>query len=178
YRPGPDSEVAAGAGRRQWVQLRATAEQYFALKGKSYAWGYFLELMASSQQPFATYRSSLSRAPTFAPLPDARTLFLPAYRSARYVAAGLRYSQPVRGPVEWRTEVYVHVNAQPLRPDEQQAGHQSGLARPRLTASTGFVYQTPVGPLALHARFYDDPAARLGVYAHLGYLLFRGRTLE
>ena len=37
---------------------------------------------------------------------------------------------------------------------------------------------TPVGPLALHARYYDDPNEHFGVYAHLGYLLFRSRALE
>ena len=55
---------------------------------------------------------------------------------------------------------------------------KSGFDRPRVTASTGLIFQTPVGPLALHARFYDDPSERFGIYGHLGYLLFRGRALE
>lgn len=179
YTPGTNSLVAANAGNKQWLQLRATAEKYFSLKGERHAWGYFLELTASGQGIFSTYRSSLTTAPVFAPLPDSRTLFLDAYRSARYAAAGLRYTRPVLSRLEWRTEVYVHVNAQPLRQNElQQAERLGGLERPRLTASTGLIFQTPVGPLALHARYYDDPAGRFGVYGHLGYLLFRGRALE
>lgn len=179
YTPGTNSLVAANAGNKQWVQFRATAEKYFSLQGERHAWGYFLELTASGQGTFSTYRSSLTTAPVFAPLPDARTLFLDAYRLARYAAAGLRYTRPVLSRLEWRTEVYLHVNAQPLRQNElQQAERLSGLERPRLTASTGFIFQTPVGPLALHARYYDDPAGRFGVYGHLGYLLFRGRALE
>ncbi len=179
YTPGFGSEVAAGSAPKQWLQFRATAQRYFPLRGEHQAWGYFLELMASSQGTFPTYYASLTTAPAFAPLPDSHTLFLPAYRSARYVAAGLCYTRPVLGPVEWRTEVYAHVNARPLRQNElRQAERLSGLERPRLTASTGFVYQTPVGPLALHARFYDDPAARFGVYAHLGYLLFHNEALK
>lgn len=179
YTPGTDSKVAANAGNQRWVQFRATAERYYKLKGDRHAWGYFVELTASGQGTFSTYRSSLTTAPVFAPLPDARTLFLDTYRSARYAAVGLRYTRPVLGKLEWRSEVFTHVNAQPLRPNEaQQAVRQAGLERPRLTASSGFVFQTPVGPLALHGRFYDDPAARFGVYGHLGYLLFRGRALE
>ncbi|WP_375417277.1 patatin-like phospholipase family protein [uncultured Hymenobacter sp.] len=180
YTPGTESMVEANSGHKQWLQFRATAEKYFPIKqDERHAWGYFLELTASGQGTFSTYRSSLTTAPVFAPLPDARTLFLDHYRSARYAAAGLRYTRPVLNRFEWRSEVFVHVTAQPLRQNErQQAERQAGLARPRLTASTGLLFQTPVGPLALHARYYDDPAARFGVYGHLGYLLFRGRALE
>ena len=179
YAPGPGPAAAASAERQQWVQLHVTAERYFPLKAERQAWGYLLEVLASSQGLFPTYRSSVVRAPAFAPLPETATLFLPAYRSARYLAAGLRYSRPLLGPVAWRTEVFVHVNFQPLREGEnQQAERLGGPERPRLTASTGLVYQTPLGPLALHARYYDDPAGGFGVFAHVGYLLFRHRALE
>jgi NTE family protein len=179
YTPGSTAEQVANSRHRDWLQFRATADRYFALKKERHAWGYFLELMASTLPTFSTFRSSQTIAPVFAPLPDSRTLFLDSYRSARYAAAGLRYTQPFLKRLEWRTEVYVHVNAQPLRQGDQQvANRQSGLDRPRLTASTGLILQTPVGPLALHARYYDDPAERFGVYGHLGFLLFRGRALE
>ena len=135
--------------------------------------------MASSQDLFPTYRSSVVRAPGFVPLPETATLFLPAYRSMRYAAAGLRYSRPLLGKVNWRTEMFVHVNFQPLREGEQQqAARRGGPERPRLTASTGLVYQTPLGPLALHARYDDDPAGGFGVFVHVGYLLFRRWALE
>ena len=179
YSPGSTSVIAPNARHHQWVQFRATAEKYFKLKGDRHSWGYFAELTASGQGTFTNYRSSQTTAPVFAPLADSRTLFMDAYRSARYLAAGLRYTLPVLGKLEWRSEVYVHVNGQPLaQNDRQEAVRKAGFDRPRLTASSGFVFQTPVGPLAIHARYYDDPSERFGVYGHLGYLLFRGRALE
>ena len=179
YTPGTTSVLAGNASTHRWVQFRATVDRYFPLRDDRQSWGYFGELMASGQGTFSTYRSSLTTAPAFAPLPDSRTLFLDSYRSARYVAGGLRYIQPLLGPVEWRTEVYVHLNFPPLRQNEtQMRERRAGVDRPRLTASTGLLFQTPVGPLAVNARYYDDPAGRFGVYGHLGYLLFRGRALE
>ncbi|MBF9223844.1 patatin-like phospholipase family protein [Hymenobacter ruricola] len=179
YTPGSTAEQEASSQHHEWLQFRATVERYFALKSDRHAWGYFAELMASSQGTFSNFRSSQTTAPVFAPLPDSRTLFLDAYRSSRYAAVGLRYTRPFLKKLEWRTEAYVHVNAQPLRQgDLQVATRESGFDRPRLTASTGLVFQTPVGPLAVHARFYDDPAERFGIYGHLGFLLFRGRALE
>jgi len=179
YSPGSTSVIAPNSQHHQWVQLRATAEKYFKLKKERHAWGYFAELTASGQGTFSNYRSSQTTAPVFAPLPDSRTLFLDAYRSARYVAAGLRYTRPVLGKLEWRSEVYVHVNAQPLvQNDLQEAVRKEGVDRPRLTVSTGLIFQTPVGPLAVHGRYYDDAAERFGIYGHLGFILFRSRALE
>ena len=179
YTPGSTSVIEANSRHREWLQFRATTEHYFKLKGDQHSWGYFGEITASGQGTFSNYRSSQTTAPVFAPLPDSRTLFLDAYRSARYVAAGLRYIRPVLGKLEWRSEVYVHLNAQPLvQNDFQQAVRKNGVDRPRLTASTGLIFQTPVGPLAVQGRFYDDSSERFGVYGHLGYLLFRGRALE
>ncbi|MBU6120359.1 patatin-like phospholipase family protein [Hymenobacter siberiensis] len=179
YTPGSTAQQPSSSQHREWLQFRATVERFFALKGDRHAWGYFGELMASNQPTFTNYRSSQTMAPVFAPLTDSRTLFLDTYRSARYAAAGLRYTQPFLKKLEWRTEVYVHLNAQPLVQGEQQvAVRKSGFDRPRITASTGLIFQTPVGPLAVHARFYDDPAERFGIYGHLGFLLFRSRALE
>jgi NTE family protein len=179
YTPGSTAEQLSSSSHREWLQFRATVERYFELKADRHAWGYFGELMVSSQGTFSNYRSSLTTSPVFAPLPDSRTLFLDTYRSTRYAAVGLRYNQPFLKKLEWRTEVYVHVNGQPLKQGElQTAERQSGFDRPRITGSTGLIFQTPVGPLALHARFYDDPAERFGIYGHLGFLLFRSRALE
>ena len=179
YTPGSTAAQVASSRHHEWLQFRATVERYFGFKKERHAWGYFVELMVSSQGTFSNYRSSQTTAPVFAPLPDTRTLFLDAYRSSRYAALGLRYSQPFLKKLEWRTEVYVHVNAQPLRQgDLQVAVRQSGFDRPRLTASTGLIFQSPVGPVALQGRFYDDASERFGIYGHLGYLLFRSRALE
>ncbi|WP_210513979.1 patatin-like phospholipase family protein [Hymenobacter terricola] len=179
YTPGSTAEQPGRSEHREWLQFRATVERYFSMKKDRQAWGYFGELMASNQPTFTNYRSSQTTAPVFAPLPDSRTLFLDTYRSARYAAAGVRYTQPFLKKLEWRTELYVHVNAEPLtQGDQQVAVRHSGLDRPRVTASTGLIFQTPVGPLALHARFYDDPSERFSVYGHLGFLLFRSRSLE
>ena len=179
YTPGSTAEQAASKQHREWLQFRATVDRYFALGRERHAWGYFAELMVSTQPTFSTFRSSQTTAPVFAPLPDSRTLFLDSYRSARYAAVGLRYIQPFLSKLEWRTEVFVHLNGQPIRKgDLQTAERRLGFDRPRVTASTGLIFQSPVGPLALHARFYDDPAERFGIYGHLGYLLFRGRALE
>jgi NTE family protein len=179
FTPGTTSLLQAEANRHHnWLQLRAAYERYVPLQGEKQAWGYFGELVASSQGRFLNYRSSLTSAPVFAPLVDSRTLFLDRYRSPRYVAVGLRYNQPVFGSLEWRSELYAHTNYDQLADVNQVAELRRGFSRPYLTGSTGLLFTTPVGPLAVHAVYYDDPHHRFAVYGHLGYILFRSRSLE
>jgi len=183
YSPGSTSNFAALGERsrhHEWLQLRGTYEHYFPLKKDRAAWGYFGEFALSGQGEFLNYRSSLTTAPIFAPLPDSRTRFLEYYRSPRFAAAGLRYSQLVLGKLEWRSELFAHLNFGQLVDNMQVAEHGANVSRPYLTASTGLILTTPVGPFALHALYYDDPnpSSRFGLYAHLGYILFRSRSLE
>lgn len=183
YNPGSTSnfqDLGERSQHHQWLQFRGTYERYYALQKDHSAWGYFGEIMLSGQDNFFNYRSSLTTAPVFAPLPDSRTRFLERYRSPSFVAAGVRYSQLVLGKLEWRSELFTHLNIAQLNDDNQVVERSSGVSRPYLTASTGLIFTTPVGPLALHALYYDDPNpnSRFGLYAHLGYILFRGRSLD
>jgi NTE family protein len=179
YTPGTNSVLRSEQSRHhEWLQLRAAYERFVPLKKDKQAWGYFGEMVLSAQGRFFNYRSSLTSAPVFAPLVDSRTLFLDNYRSPRYAAVGLRYSQPVFGSFEWRSEIYTHLNFNPLHDDNQLAVITAKLSRPHLTGSTGLIFTTPVGPLAVHATYYDDPNHRFAVYGHLGYILFRSRSLE
>ena len=179
YAPGSTSVRAAVARRHQWLQLSGSYERYYALPDQKSYWGYYAGFVLSGQGRFANYRSSLTTAPVFAPLVDSRTLFLDNYRQPRYAAAGLRYSRDIFGKLKWRSEAYAHLVFQPLRPGpDQQALKKSGFDRPRLTASTGVVYDTPIGPLSVQLIHYDDPSRRWSVFAHVGYLLFHGRALE
>ena len=181
YNPGTTSntqDLGERSRHHEWLQFRGAYERYYPLgQGKS-SWGYFGEITFSGQGEFLNYRSTLTTAPLFAPLVDSRTLFLERYRSPRFVAAGLRYTKPVFSRLDWRSELYAHTNITPFSDRNQLAVRGEGLSRPYLTAVTGFILTTPVGPLAVHAEYYDDPAHRFGVYGHLGYILFRGRALE
>lgn len=181
YDPGTTSnaqDLGERSSHREWLQFRGSYERYYPLAKQKASWGYFGEITFSGQGEFFNYRSTLTTAPIFAPLVDSRTLFMARYRSPRFVAAGLRYSRPVFGKLDWRSEIYAHTNLTPFSDRDQLAVRGGGLSRPYLTAVTGLILSTPVGPLAVHAEYYDDPAHRFGVYGHLGYILFRGRSLE
>ncbi|ALJ01318.1 patatin-like phospholipase family protein [Rufibacter tibetensis] len=180
YKPGSTSLMTEGRTEdHKWLQFSATYEGYYPFNNDRSSWGYFFEGVISTQDLFSNYRSSLTSSPVFNPLPDSRTLFLDTYRSSRYAAAGLRYSQNLFAKFEWRTEAFTHLIHRPLEEGiMQQAIRAKGFDRPRLTASTGIIMQLPIGPAALHFIHYDDNENRWSVFGHVGFLLFRGRTLQ
>lgn len=171
----------------QWLRANAFIEQFFTLNKadtvgvRTSAWGFTTDLVASTQGRFATYRSSLTASPAFLPLPDSRTLFLDRYRGTAYAAGGLHFVQGVAGPLEWRTSVYAHVLVRPWGRNPENsllAKRQNTISRPYFTAMTGLTYQTPVGPASLQFITYDEKNHRFGVFAHIGYVLFRDRALD
>ena len=187
YEPGSTSTESGRERNHQWIQAKLFTEQYFSLNkadtvgARTHAWGFMTELVATTQGRFATYRSTLTVSPAFLPLPDSRTIFLDNYRGTAYAAAGLRYVKALVGSLEWRTEAYAHAFVRPWdrRPDNPQVAQRTTLvSRPYLTVMTGFQYQTPVGPAALQFIHYDEKNNQFGVFAHIGYVLFRERSLD
>lgn len=188
YDPGTTANEVEGRTKNQrWVKGSLFVEQYFSLSktdsvgAKTNAWGYLLDAVASTQGAFATYRSSLTTSAAFLPLPDSRTLFLDNYRGTAYAGAGLRYVKGVFRGVEWRSEAFAHVLVRPWKQAYDKpvlVRRSNSVSRPYLTFMTGLVYQTPVGPLSVQAIHYDDSNHRFGVFAHIGYVLFRDRSLE
>jgi len=188
YTPGSTSRfesLGEKSRHHQWLQFRGIYERYYQLNRKDKtSWGYYGEITVSGQGRFFNYRSTLTSSPIFSPLPDSRTLFLSNYRSPRFVAAGVRFSQQVLGKIDWRSELFTHINVLPIEEEvmngerTQVPIRKSGVSRPYFTAVTGLIFHTPVGPLALHAEYYDTPDHRFSIYGHLGYILFRGRSLD
>lgn len=180
YRPGSTAnKTELEEHDQQWVQFSATYEGYYASENDKSSWGYFLESVLSTQGRFSNFQSSLTSAPVFTPLPDSRTLFLENYRSPRYAAVGLRYSNTFLTRFEWRTEAFTHILHQPWQEGpNQEAVKNNSFSRPYLTASTGIIMQLPIGPAALHVIHYDNDVNRWSVFGHVGFLLFRGRTLQ
>ncbi|SDY20773.1 patatin-like phospholipase family protein [Hymenobacter psychrophilus] len=188
YTPGSTAEELDSRRKtQQWLKLSLFNEQYFTFNKtdsvgrKVHAWGYLAEVQATTQGAFATYRSSLTTSAAFLPLTDSRTLFMDRYRGTAYAAVGLRYIKEVLTNVEWRSEAYLHTLVRPWeRQDVNPLLPQrlNSISRPYLTVMTGFMYQSPVGPLSLQFIHYDDPRQKFGVFAHIGFLLFRDRALD
>lgn len=179
FAPGSADSSAAIRREHAWPQLRLAGERYHAISPRQSV-GYAGELVVSGMPRFSNYRAAQLSSPAFWPLPDSRTLFLDNYRATQFVAVGFRYSLGVLSKIEWRSEVWTHLRGRRFEPGDASETYRTikTFTRPRFTAQTGLIMQTPVGPLALQVIHYDDGTRRIGVFGHVGFLLYRGRALE
>mgnify|MGYP005751355249 CR=1 FL=1 len=178
YEPGSTSIVNSEQRQQHdWLKLKVSYEGYRG-DGK-HRFGYLLEGVASNQPFFQNYKSSLTTAPAFTPLPDSKTLYLENFRNFSYLAGGMKYIYMIGPKVEARAEGYVFQPYRPILQDkEQKAYYGSTLTGTALIGSTGIVYHSILGPVALNLNYYDDAAKRWGVLFHVGYILFQDRALD
>ncbi|WP_295650617.1 patatin-like phospholipase family protein [uncultured Mucilaginibacter sp.] len=174
-RIGPLPEVDA---KRQWLVAKISNENYF-LTTNNLSLGYRLEGVISNKPLFKTYEESILTAPTFYPIQDSRTLILPNFRAQSYSAGGLISVLTLRKNLEWRSEGYLFIPIQGIvRSGLQDASYTNILGSNKIAASTGFVYQSFVGPISLSFNYYDDDQQRYGIMFHAGFLIFNKRALE
>ena len=177
-RPGSTS-IMDGKQRsnREWFKIKATYERYFG--EQKHRFGYLLEAVASDQPFFLNYRSTLTSAPAFTPLPDSKTLFLDRYRNHQYLAGGIKYIYQFSQRLEGRLEGYIY---QPyktiLQNREQQAYYGELLHGTSLIGSTSMVYHSIIGPVAVSLNYYGKAVKEWGLLFHVGYIIFQNRALD
>jgi NTE family protein len=194
YTPGSDLAALIGfrdlpeSRSHRWIRLKLAAERYFAF-GKRYSLGLMGEGVYSTQPIFANYISTMAVAPAFAPLQDSRTLFLPEFRSFRYLAGGLRAIARFSKNLELRTEGYGFVNMLPIleidpdflsisrRPVAQLDAQRMNF---RKAGTASLVYHSVAGPISFSVNYYDDinPNNRWGVLLHAGFLVFNKKPFD
>ena len=176
--PGSTSTITGKKqSEREWFKLKATYERYHG--EDRHRFGYLLEAVASDQPFFLNYRSTLTSAPAFTPLPDSKTLFLDRYRNHQYLAGGIKYIYLISQRLEGRVEGYFF---QPYRPilqnSEQQAYYGKALRGTSLIGSSSMVYHSIIGPVAVSLNYYGKAVKEWGLLFHIGYIIFQNRALD
>jgi len=163
----------------EWIQIKLQMEQYFST-GKRYTFGYSLESTFSNQQDYATFTGTIINTPAFSPLSDSRTLILQRLRAYNYVAVGYRNVFSLSSHIDFRLEGYAFKSLNQLVSSGIQTVQEEpfSLKDVFLSATAGFVYHSPVGPIAANLNYYDDPENELGVFIHFGYVLFNKSSFD
>ena len=162
---------------RRWINLKLLSEKYFVVSPK-YSLGYLLEGIFSTKPTFSTYKNNLLNTNTFYPLQDSRSLFLENFRADNYLAGGIRNVFNLRKNFDLRLEGYFFLPYKATINSNHQVELGTSFDNQRFAGSSALVYHTPVGPVSLNFNYYDDDAKRLGVFFHIGYLIYNKRAIE
>ncbi len=173
HKPGSTSlETDECEYDHSWLQFRLLYDNYFEHLGPV-SFGFYGELFLSNQQFFDNYTSSILAAPSFAPVLESKTLFLPKYRAYNYGAVGFKMVVDIYRKIDFRLEGYLFQPYQEiLSGPDMKAEYGKAFAYRSVIGSSSVVWHSPLGPLSVSVNYYDRNNDRLTVFFNFGYILF------
>jgi len=161
-----------------WIQFRLLYDNYFDHVGPV-TFGFYGELLISNQVFFDNYTSSLLAAPSFEPILESRTLFLPKYRAYNYGAVGMKFIIDLYKKIDLRIEGYLFQPYQEiLSTEDGKAEYGSEFAYRSVIASSSVVWHSPLGPLSLSVNYYDRNNENFSFFFNFGYIIFNQSISE
>lgn len=131
--------------RKQWLGAKLRWEQYFEMPAtKWFALGYRVDGVYTTHPKFESTATTIMSSPLYAPVPHANMIYMPDFRAARYVAAGLMPTFKIVDNLMVRAGFYTMFR------DKNYTASQW-----HYIADLSVVYHTPLGPVSLALTKYD-----------------------
>jgi NTE family protein len=163
---------------REWFQGRLVYENYYKRKGHLKL-GFYAEVVWTNQPFFTNYTSSVLNSPSFEPVAEMQTLYLPSFHAHQFGGAGLRNVWMIRNNVDFRLEAYIF---QPFRElvktEDLKTEYGKDFARQFYIGSAALVFHSPLGPMSLGLNYYHENEHPFSVLFHFGYIIFNKSALE
>ena len=161
-----------------WFELRMLYDNYFEHFGLV-SLGFYGDLQLSNQPFFDNYTSSILIAPSFEPVLESKTLFLPKYRAYNYGAAGLKFILKLYRKIDFRLEGYLFQPYQEILADENMnAEYGKEFAYRSVIGSSSVIWHTPIGPLSMSINYYDRNNDKYSFFFNFGYIIFNPSLLR
>lgn len=163
---------------REWFEAFVKLDKYL-LRKKSVHLGVFIEGNVSSLPLFQNYTVSSLLSPSFAPLPENRTIFQSQYRSRSYFGVGVKAIYSYRDIIDLRTEVYLYQPYEQLiKNADGSASFAQEIVNRDFIGTITAVYHSRLGPLAASLNYYEQAQEQWSFLVHFGYILFNKRGSE
>ena len=161
-----------------WVRFKMTYNKYFNLS-KNVRLGIFGEGVYSNQPFFNNYTASILSSPAFEPISESKTLFQENFRAHSYFSLGVKNIYKLFKNAQLRFEGYLFQPHQQIFQDNQKKAFYGRVWDDRqFIFSSTVVYNTPLGPIAFNANYYDRFEEHWSFMLHFGYLIFNKKSLE
>jgi NTE family protein len=173
FEPGTDKLLRLQVNR-QWLQGFGQWQTFYRLAPHVYI-GNMAEAAFSAAPAFSNYYATLLSSPKFMPFQDSPVLFVPALYNRAYGALGAQLALEITTKFFFRSEVYYKHSFHQLT--LQPNGRQSSVfdvdwKLQHFYVSSGFHYDTPIGPIGIFANYYGGQINPARVILHIGYLIF------
>jgi NTE family protein len=172
YRFGSTSTIKQlFVGHHNWLQFRFTHESYYDIF-KFMKLGFLSEIVISSQELFNNYTSSLLMAPSFEPIPEIKTLFIPNYRANKYIAMGIKDILMLQKRMDLRMEFYLFQPYQEILNNNGIGFYGVPFTKRYFLTSSTLVYHLPIGNISLSLNYYNKSEEKFSFIFNFGYIIF------
>lgn len=175
YKPGSTSRIFEGAESihdyHEWFNVKGTFEQYHNL-AKHFTLGYKVMFNANNKPKFSNSIASLLMSYAYNGFVQCQSQILENYRADIWVGTGLIPIINIGERVQFRMETHVFQPYKCVNTKEYKTTYSKTFPQPKFMANWAFVWQTPIGPLAVTTSYYPSEEKQFYTQVNLGYLLF------
>ncbi|MFN0030655.1 MAG: patatin-like phospholipase family protein [Flavobacteriales bacterium] len=155
----------------QWFTFKFQYTNFF-LPLRKFNLAFALEGIASTQDFFNNYSSSTIMAPSFTPVAESKTLFLPQFRAHNYASAGLIGVLSLTKSIDLRAEAYAFNAFGRIVPNQLKEAEYAWEQQQFFMGSGSFIFHSPLGPVSLSANYYDQKEVPWSFLFNFGYIIF------
>jgi len=177
--PGSTSaDTTEFSNYHNWFQLRMSLDKYFNTFNRI-KFGIFGSVTFSNQPFFNNYTSSVLNAPSFEPIPESHTIFLPQFRAYTYFAIGGKSILNILKNLDFRLEAYLFQPYQEILKDANNYAYYGQIFTNRYYIASGsFVFHAPIGPISMCLNYYDQADEPFSFNINIGYFIFNKRPFQ
>lgn len=177
--PGSTStDTTEFSNYHNWLQLRIALDKYFKVTNRL-KFGACGSLTYSNQPFFNNYTSSVLSAPSFEPIPESQTIFLPQFRAYIYMSAGVKSVFSVLKNLDLRAEAFVFQPYEEILSDANgKAMYGELLSNHYYIGSGSLVFHSPIGPISMCLNYYDQADEPFSFNVNIGYFIFNKRPFQ
>ncbi|OFZ60645.1 MAG: hypothetical protein A3D92_17165 [Bacteroidetes bacterium RIFCSPHIGHO2_02_FULL_44_7] len=164
--------------KHRWLTLSLDYQSFIVDKSYFHL-GLHGQLVYNSHPLFANYTATLLSMTEFSLVPDAKTYFLPEYRSPQYLGGGLNAVFTVFKRFDIRVDAYIY---QPfIQVNLNEDGTQQ-FSKPfkggTYMASSSIIYHSFIGPVRLTMNYFPNQEKPIALQFSIGYVLFNERAIR
>jgi len=177
--PGSTStDTSEFSNYHNWLQIRMAVDKYFKVSNRL-KFGVCGSLTYSNQPFFNNYTSSVLSAPSFEPIPESQTIFLPQFRAYIYLSAGVKSVFSLLKNLDLRAEAFVFQPYEEIFSDANgKAMYGEVLSNRYYIGSGSLVFHSPIGPISMCLNYYDQADEPFSFNVNIGYFIFNKRPFQ
>lgn len=160
---------------RNWFDFTIKHEQYINTRAKWFTFGYLAEGMFSNIPSFGNYYARSMMAPSFKPTFLSRTIFMPEYTSANYIALGVIPIFNIVKDLYIKSYVYMFMPQSIIYDTDWipiEKTWNSFKNNTEYIMGGSIIYQTPIGPASITIDKYTTGPSNWNFVFNFGFALF------